>query len=103
MSLAGSCFSTESAQAGGRQRALIKIMVGLLEPTCGEVLIDGIPVSTLGNKAYREQIGVVMQEDQLLSGSIADNICFFDTAFDSERMIRCAQQMGYMMRLWRCL
>jgi ATP-binding cassette, subfamily B, bacterial CvaB/MchF/RaxB len=80
--------------SGGGKTTLIKIMVGLLEPTCGEVLIDGIPVSTLGNKAYREQIGVVMQEDQLLSGSIADNICFFDTAFDSERMIRCAQQAG---------
>src|SRR5205823_11895585 len=37
------------------------------------------------------QIGAVMQEDQLLSGSIADNICFFDTSFDSERMVRCAQ------------
>jgi ATP-binding cassette subfamily B protein RaxB len=32
-----------------------------------------------------------MQEDQLLSGSIADNICFFDPIFDRERMIQCAQ------------
>ena len=32
-----------------------------------------------------------MQEDQLLSGSIADNICFFDTAFDHARMTQCAQ------------
>ena len=35
-----------------------------------------------------------MQEDQLLSGSIADNICFFDPSFDQERMIRCAQLAG---------
>src|SRR6476620_12376927 len=32
-----------------------------------------------------------MQEDQLLSGSIADNICFFDPSFDETRMIQCAQ------------
>jgi ATP-binding cassette subfamily B protein RaxB len=32
-----------------------------------------------------------MQEDQLLSGSIADNICFFDPSFDQQRMIECAR------------
>jgi ATP-binding cassette subfamily B protein RaxB len=33
----------------------------------------------------------VMQEDQLPSGSIADNICFFDPSFDQQRMIECAR------------
>jgi ATP-binding cassette subfamily B protein RaxB len=32
-----------------------------------------------------------MQDDQLLSGSIADNICFFDPVFDAGWMIECAQ------------
>ena len=50
-------------------------------------LIDGIPLPTIGARAYREQVGAVMQEDQLLSGSIADNICFFDPSFDQERMM----------------
>jgi len=36
----------------------------------------------------------VMQDDQLLSGSIADNICFFDPSFDQERMINCAHLAG---------
>jgi ATP-binding cassette, subfamily B, bacterial CvaB/MchF/RaxB len=31
-----------------------------------------------------------MQEDHLLSGSIADNICFFDSSFDQQQMIQCA-------------
>ncbi len=35
-----------------------------------------------------------MQDDHLLSGSIADNICFFDPAFDQERMVVCAQMAG---------
>jgi ATP-binding cassette subfamily B protein RaxB len=80
--------------SGGGKTTLVKIMLGLLEPTNGEVLIDGIPLLTLGYKAYREQVGAVMQEDQLLSGSVADNICFFDTCFDSEQMIECAQLAG---------
>src|SRR2546430_2298177 len=80
--------------SGGGKTTLVKIMLGLLEPTSGDVLIDGVPLLTLGYKAYREQIGAVMQEDHLLSGSIADNICFFEPSFDSEQMIRCAQLAG---------
>ena len=84
-------FVTITGPSGGGKTSLIKIMLGLLEPTSGEVLIDGVRLLTLGPKAYREQIGVVMQEDQLLSGSLADNICFFDPVFDQERMIACAK------------
>ncbi len=87
-------FVTIMGPSGGGKTTLIKIMLGLLEPTSGEVLIDGIPLSTMGPRAYREQVGAVMQEDQLLSGSIADNICFFDPSFDQERMVRCAHLAG---------
>lgn len=80
--------------SGGGKTTLMKIMLGLLEPTTGEVLIDGVPLSAIGSRAYREQIGAVMQEDQLLSGSIADNICFFDSDFDQERMVACARLAG---------
>src|SRR6266516_92591 len=43
---------------------------------------------------YREHVGAVMQEDQLLSGSVADNICCLDASFDEQRMIECAQIAG---------
>jgi ATP-binding cassette subfamily B protein RaxB len=53
-------------------------------------LIDGISLAAIGPRQYREQIAAVMQEDQLLAGSIADNICFFDPGFDESWMIQCA-------------
>jgi ATP-binding cassette, subfamily B, bacterial CvaB/MchF/RaxB len=87
-------FVTIMGPSGGGKTTLIKIMLGLLEPTEGEVLIDGTPLSTIGPRAYREYVGAVMQDDQLLSGSIADNICFFDPSFDQERMIQCANLAG---------
>ena len=87
-------FVTIMGPSGGGKTTLLKIMLGLLEPTSGEVLIDGIPLPTIGVRVYREQIAAVMQEDQLLSGSIADNICFFDPGFDNDRMIMCAQMAG---------
>src|SRR5918994_5560025 len=87
-------FVTIMGPSGGGKTTLMKLMLGLLEPTTGEVLIDGVPLSTIGARAYREQVAAVMQEDQLLSGSVADNICFFDPEFDQERMIRSARLAG---------
>jgi ATP-binding cassette, subfamily B, bacterial CvaB/MchF/RaxB len=87
-------FVTIMGPSGCGKSTLVKIMLGLLEPTSGEVLIDGLPLGQIGPRAYREQIGAVMQEDQLLSGSIADNICFFDTTFDLQGMIDCARIAG---------
>jgi ATP-binding cassette subfamily B protein RaxB len=84
-------FVTITGPSGGGKTTLMKIMLGLLEPTSGEVLVDGVPLPVLGARAYREQVGAVMQEDQLLSGSIADNICFFDPDFDQEWMTECAR------------
>jgi len=87
-------FVTITGPSGAGKTTLVKIMLGLLEPTRGEVLIDGVPLSTMGPRAYREHVGAVMQEDQLLSGSVADNICFFDPSFDQDRMIQCTQLAG---------
>ncbi|HEX2220836.1 MAG TPA: peptidase domain-containing ABC transporter [Gemmatimonadales bacterium] len=87
-------FVTIAGPSGGGKTTLAKIMLGLLEPTSGEVLVDGLPLARIGARAYREQVGAVMQDDQLLSGSIADNICFFDQAFDLEWMMRCAEMAG---------
>jgi ATP-binding cassette subfamily B protein RaxB len=87
-------FITIKGPSGGGKTTLMKIMLGLLEPTSGEVLIDGVPLSTLGPRNYRESVAAVMQDDQLLSGSIADNISFFDPAFDHARMIECAELAG---------
>jgi len=80
--------------SGGGKTTLLKIMLGLIKPTKGEVLIDGVPLHVMGPDAYRSNIGVVMQDDHLLSGTIADNICFFDESFDSEHMMRCAALAG---------
>lgn len=80
--------------SGGGKTTLIKVLLGLLEPTSGEVLVDGLPLSVIGPDAFRRNVGVVMQDDQLLSGSLADNICFFDEAFDIEHMQRCATLAG---------
>jgi ATP-binding cassette subfamily B protein RaxB len=63
--------------SGSGKSTLIKIMLGLLEPTEGQVLLDGKDIRHIGLKNYRKAIAAVMQDDILLDGSIADNISAF--------------------------
>lgn len=64
--------------SGCGKTTLAKIVLGLLEPTEGEVRFGKIDIRKLGLGTYRQWIGAVMQDDQLFAGSIIDNISFFD-------------------------
>ena len=77
--------------SGAGKTTLLKIALGLLAPTEGEVLYGGQQVQHLGIQNFRRQIGTVMQEDALLTGSLADNIAFFDVQPDSERVQVCSK------------
>lgn len=77
--------------SGAGKTTLLKIALGLLKPIEGEVFYGGQPVRQLGISNYRRQIGTVMQEDVLLTGSLADNIAFFDVQMDQVRIEACAR------------
>ena len=77
--------------SGCGKTTLLKVMLGLLQPVEGEVLYGGVPVRQLGMANVRRKVGTVMQEDVLLTGSIADNIAFFDMAPDQQRIEACGQ------------
>jgi ATP-binding cassette subfamily B protein RaxB len=86
----GECVAIVGPSGCGKT-TLLKIMVGLLTAKKGGILIDRIPVGRLGLARYREIIGVVMQDDQLFAGSIADNISFFEEVSSQGWVEQCAQ------------
>lgn len=77
--------------SGGGKTTLVKLMLGLLAPTDGQVLVGGVDIQKLGVDAYRRFVGTVMQDDPLFAGSIADNVCFFDPAPSQEAIERCTR------------
>jgi len=81
---------TITGLSGGGKTTLMKLLLGLYEPSCGHIEVDGKPLSDIGMANWRAQIGVVMQDDQLLSGTIADNISFFDPEIDMQKVYRAA-------------
>jgi ATP-binding cassette subfamily B protein RaxB len=80
-----------TGSSGCGKTTLLKVMLGLLQPSEGDVLYGGVPVRQLGMTNVRRKVGTVMQEDVLLTGSIADNIAFFDMAPDQQRIEACGQ------------
>ena len=76
--------------SGAGKTTLMKIMLGLLQPTSGKVLLDGKEITQLGLKNYRKKIAAVMQDDALLAGSITDNISFFDPQPNYLKIEQCA-------------
>jgi ATP-binding cassette, subfamily B, bacterial CvaB/MchF/RaxB len=84
-------FVAITGPSGGGKTTLLKLLIGLLQPTSGTVLYDGRPIRTLGLATVRDRIGVVMQDDVLLSGSLGQNITFFDSQPDREWMRECAR------------
>lgn len=77
--------------SGAGKSTLAKIVLGLLTPTEGRVLIDGIDIRHLGLDRFRKMSGAVMQTDSLFSGTIADNISFFSADADLEGVMRAAK------------
>jgi ATP-binding cassette subfamily B protein RaxB len=87
---AGDCVAITGASGCGKT-TLLKILLGLLAPTRGEIRFGGVPVARLGLRAYRERLAAVLQDDQLLAGSIEANIAFFEPAPDRARVEACAR------------
>jgi ATP-binding cassette, subfamily B, bacterial CvaB/MchF/RaxB len=78
--------------SGCGKSTLLKLLTGLYQPTYGEILIDGRPLNTWSRAALRAQIALVAQDDQLLAGSIAENIAFFDERIDMDWVRECARK-----------
>ena len=92
LSLTPGSMTTLTGLSGGGKTTLLKLILGLYQPTSGRILINGQPLSEIGIQNWRSQIGVVMQDDKLLSGTIADNISFFDPEMDMKKVVEAAKK-----------
>lgn len=79
-------FVAVTGPSGGGKTTLLKLMLGLRTPTSGTVELDERAATPDVWRAWRHYVGLVAQDDRLLSGTIADNIAFFDPDLDMARV-----------------
>ncbi len=77
--------------SGCGKTTLVNLLLGVLQPVEGTIGIGDVPLDQMGNEPWRKLVGTVMQDDTLFAGSIAENICFFDTRPDPAWIEECAR------------
>ena len=71
----GECVAFVGSSGSGKS-TIMNMIIGFLQPTSGQYLIDGKPVEAIGMSDYRHFISVVPQNSILMTGTIRDNITF---------------------------
>jgi ATP-binding cassette, subfamily B, bacterial CvaB/MchF/RaxB len=77
-------------QTGCGKSTLLKIALSLVKPAQGRVMLNGKSIDQHGLGKYRTLVSGVLQNDHLLSGSILENITFFDAVPDIEKAKKAA-------------
>lgn len=75
--------------SGAGKSTLLKVLAGLYAPSSGMIFVDGIALPSFGVHSLRELTGSVMQDDDLLPGSISENVSFFAEVLDADWMWEC--------------
>jgi ABC-type bacteriocin/lantibiotic exporter with double-glycine peptidase domain len=86
-------------RTGSGKSTLAMLLLGLYEPTEGEILLDGIPLRRLNYRAIRSQFGVVLQEPFLFSGSLRQNIAFGHPDLGFDAVVEAAQLAEIQMEI----
>ena len=76
---------------GAGKTTIINLLLRLYDATSGSVRIDGHDVRSVSQASLRRQIGLVLQEPFLFSGSIHDNIAYGRADATREEVIEVAK------------
>ncbi|HEX5261518.1 MAG TPA: ABC transporter ATP-binding protein [Gaiellales bacterium] len=90
---AGGCIALVG-QTGGGKSTLAKLIARFYDPSQGTVRMDGTDLREVELRSYRRQLGVVLQDPFLFSGTIADNIRFARPEATDQEVAETAAAIG---------
>jgi ABC-type multidrug transport system fused ATPase/permease subunit len=80
--------------SGVGKTTLISLILCFYQPTSGEILFDGLPISHYNLPALRRRIGYVSQSTLLLSGTFRENLCYGNSNASQEDVEKAAKAAG---------
>lgn len=81
-------------KTGAGKTTLIKLISRFHDPTSGRILVDGIDLRTVSQVSLRSQMGIVLQDPFLFSGSVRENIRFGRLDATDEEVEAAARAVG---------
>lgn len=87
--------------SGSGKSTLVDLITGLLSPSQGRVVIDGVDLAVCDRPSWRRRIGIVMQDAMLLNDTVARNVAFGEDVVDEARVVDClklANAWGFVER-----
>lgn len=78
-------------QSGSGKSTLMSLLTRFYDVDSGRILIDGVDLRRLRHDTYRQQLGIVLQENFLFSGSVEENIRYGRPDAPMEEVIRAAR------------
>jgi ATP-binding cassette subfamily C protein LapB len=79
---------------GAGKTTLARMVVGLLEPTRGNLLVDGLDIQQTAAEWWRKQVTYLPQEPALIGGTIGENILVNNPEAGSERLNQIIDTVG---------
>jgi subfamily B ATP-binding cassette protein MsbA len=74
--------------SGAGKTTMVSTLLGFVQPSSGEILLDGVSIQNIRRPSLRRHFAVVSQDIVLFDGSIADNVSYAQ-ARDDERVLAC--------------
>lgn len=84
-------FLAITGASGSGKSTIFDLMTGLLTPKSGSVTIDDVDLNSISVSHWRKQIGLVLQENPIIRGTVLENIAFMEENPDREWAEECAR------------
>lgn len=94
LSIPAGSLTVITGPSGAGKTTVADLIIGLLQPTTGEVLIDGVPLRDLDTRRWREMLGYVPQETMMLHESVAMNITLGDPEVSTDAVVAALHAAG---------
>lgn len=82
-------------KTGSGKSTFVNMLNRLIDPTSGQILIDGIDLKTISKKHIRQNVGIILQEPFLYSKTISENINIA-LPYDDKNIARDLAKMAYV-------